>query len=99
MNKKNKQPIKCPKQLRWAIMHFAQSIKMVEDLAHAAPEEPLCAYHYKEYLDIMEGILVDQVATAFPSEEEMSAVLSSAGLDHLIEEAVTLAREWGREDI
>ena len=89
---------KCPKQLRWAIMHFARSVKMVEELGEHSSCEPLCEYHYREYVDLMESILVDQVVTAFPDTDEMTAVLTSAGLEHLVEDAIILARELSEDN-
>lgn len=89
---------KCPKELRWAVMHYAQSVKMVEELGRKGEDEPLCQYHYREFLDTMEQLLVQQVVTAFADESEMVAILSSTGLEHLIEDALSLARELGEAD-
>ena len=89
---------KCPKELRWAVMHYAQSVKMVEDLGRASQNEPLCEYHYTEFLETMEQLLVQQVVTAFADEEEMVAILTSAGLEHLVDDAKVLARELSEDN-
>jgi len=89
---------KCPKELRWAVMHYAQSVKMVEELGRKGDDEPLCKYHYREFLDTMEQLLVQQVVTAFADEGEMVAILTSSGMEHLVEDAIILARELSEDE-
>ena len=79
-------------------MHFAQSVKMIQELPHKEPDEPICQYYYREYLDLMESILMEQIVTAFPDEDEISAVLTSVGLDYLVDETQMLFREWKEEN-
>lgn len=46
----------------------------------------------------MESILMEQIVTAFPDEDEISAVLTSVGLDYLVDETRILFREWKKEN-
>ena len=98
MKQKDKPGFKCPQPLRWAVMHFAESVRMVRELEKYASTERLCLYHYTEYLTFMESLLVEQVATAFQDKDEMTAVLTSAGLEHLVEDAIILARELSEDN-
>ncbi len=90
MKQKDKSGFKCPQPLRWAVMHFAESVRMVRELEKYASTERLCLYHYTEYLTIMESLLVEQVTTAFQDEAEIRAILTSAGFEDLVDEAVML---------
>ena len=54
----------------------------------------LCEYHVIEYLPQMERLLIEQVLTAFATNEEREAVLSSAGLGHLIAQMHLMEEEW-----
>ena len=90
MKQKDKPGFKCPQPLRWAVMHFAESVRMVREMEKYASTERLCLYHCTEYLTIMESLLVEQVATAFQDEAEIRAILTSAGFEDLVDEAVML---------
>ena len=75
-------------------MHFARSVKLVQLLGEQEEMIVLCEYHVMEYLPQMEQLLVEQVLTAFATNGEREAVLSSAGLSHLIEQMHAVEKEW-----
>ena len=75
-------------------MHFARSVKLVQLLGEQEEMIVLCEYHVMEYLPQMEQLLVEQVLTAFATNGEREAVLSSAGLGYLIEQMHAVEKEW-----
>ena len=74
-----------PKPLRRALLTFARAVRQVADLAEIPSPDPLTEYHCREYLDVMETLLVDQLVTAVPDQSEREAILSVAELDYLWE--------------
>ena len=87
-------PNHCPEALRWAVMHFAESVRQVKKLEETPELNCLCEYHVLEYLPGMEQMLVEQVLTSFPTDEEREAVLSSANLDYLIQQMRLTEKAW-----
>lgn len=87
-------PNRCPTALRWAVMHFAESVALVHQMGESDELLVLCEYHVLEYLPQMEQMLIEQVLTSFSTSQERDAVLTSAGLGYLIEQMHTLEKEW-----
>ena len=83
-----------PKALRQAVLSYARAVRRVADLSELPSPDPLTEYHYKEYLDEMETLLVHQLLTALPTREERDAVLSVAGLEYLSERVRLTGEEW-----
>lgn len=75
-------------------MHFARSVRMVEELSEQPSQSSLVKYHHRTYLETMERLVVQQVVTAFEDTAERKAILESAGLGHLVGDAEELERMW-----
>ena len=86
----------CPQNLRQAVMHFAQSVRLVREMAESEEVNFLCDYHVGSYLQDMENMLVEQVLTAFPSDEQREVVLKSAGMGYLTVNMRAREKKWER---
>lgn len=73
----------CPKEVRKAVRAFARAVKLVADLADLPCPDPQTEYHAKEYLDEMETLLLQQLATMTTDDSEREEVLAISGLDYL----------------
>lgn len=87
-------PKRCPAALRWAVLHYAESVRLVRQMGESDELVVLCEYHVLEYLPQMEQLLIEQVLTSFSTTEEREAVLSSAGLEYLIDQMHLTEEEW-----
>jgi len=87
-----------PKPLRRALLTFARAVRQVADLSELPGPDPLTEYHAREYLDVMESLLVEQLVTSVPTGAEREALLSVAGLDYLEERVTSVARDYLEED-
>lgn len=86
-------PKRCPAALRWAVLHYAESVRLVRQMGESDELVVLCEYHVLEYLPQMEQLLIEQVLTSFSTTEEREAVLTASGLPDLIEQLRSTERE------
>lgn len=84
----------CPPEVMMAVKAMARAVELVEELAEASHPAPMTEYHATEYVDEMETLLLHQLLTAFPSDEERDAILAESGLDFLAERLHLMAAEW-----
>lgn len=85
---------KTPKEVRAAVRALAKAVKITGEIYEQPLPHPQSLYHAKEYLGDMEGLLVQQVLTAFPDVSLGEEFLSSSGLDYLSDSLQTLAEKW-----
>lgn len=87
----------CPKGVKRAVRAFARTVKMVADMADLQSPYPLTEYHWKEYLDEMEYLLLQQLLTSFPLETHRERLLEEEGLGYLIIRLRYMAENWEHE--
>lgn len=74
---------RCPKEVKKAIRAFARAVRLTADLADLPCPDPLTEYYAKEYLDEMETLFLQQLATMTTDGCEREEVLATSGLDYL----------------
>jgi len=82
-----------PTPLRRALLSFALAVHDLQALASLPSPESNTRYHAREYLDVMEDLLVDQLVTAVPSQREREALLLSARVEGLSGRALLREKE------